>query len=524
MNKGRKKKFEKREGFRINKKEQKRKSLGFFFSKKKMEPPNVGYWVLIIFAILITLAVFAIMLWYAISAKKTTVGPNPAVFSDNITIPNGMNQAYAQGDGTIIVSNTKPFVVTVPQKFNTKNAFMFSYISINDELTNTSRAFTFEVNKAVTVMSLQVIDNFFDTGGREVGIYNLTTRALLFRNVVSKSTDGLVGPFRSYALLASQQFQLDVGNVYACVALVMNGDSYAPPDSSYCLPTRDLTLTGIGSVVSSVLTLPSTFEARSNNSPFASFQYQIVPTGPEVAFQMSGQYALFPPHFITGLNFEIKALDITTTKGACASLYGQDNIVLQQDQAGFIIGTPFELNTWYAVYAAMNPTNGALATVFSQNYPELPLADNAGYTISRRIGFVRYQTASPGFQPMIQRGLETNRVYTIDDPDQVWGIIATFSGDNTVVLSPVCPTATLCTLQVEMLAPNQLIGPTSLIFNDRYSLYFAPNQTYQILTLRLPLDTSLVPRQMYVHANVDPSYAGPPPNFKIHVIDFTEDI
>lgn len=497
---------------------------------------GVGFWMLYIMAILLTMALLAVMIWYATDPQKTTVGPVPPIFTNDITAANGMQQAYVQGNGQFELSAAKPFVVTVPRKFNTKSCFVFSDISLQNNLQASSHGFSFIVNKPITVMALQVIDELFTAGTREVAIYNLTTRTLLFRASVDKVSDGLDGAFRSHPLLFSQQFLLAPNVVYACVGQVQTSDRIATPDEPYCLPTNDVAITGIGSVVTSVLTLPSNFTSTPiNNSPFASFQYQIVPTGAEIAFTVDSKLALMPPNFIGGFNFSVSndGTTLTLDPGACASVYAQHNLISDSTQSWSTQDQKLDPDTWYAVFVA-NPDiavdPNAAEIVLSRNYPEI--TDRTQFKLNkvRRIGFVRTKADPTRFVQVTQTGPETRRTYTFAQPNET--NISLNIGNNTTITLPltlVAPTANTCTMQVQLQFVDAAflaqIPAVTLHFNTSHKLVFGARQTYQLLTSSLFLNTSIIPQNFTVSVSYDDtSYTGPTPLFVFTILDFTTDI
>lgn len=493
---------------------------------------SAGRIVLITLAILITIALLAITIVFCVVPKKTTIEPVQPIQNPNLSIPSNINQSYVNSEhGNFELKSDKPFVVRSIRQSLVRNAVNFSNLQFVPVTATLSSAFQFVVMQEQVIVSLQAIDQYFASGMRQIGIFEVNSRTLLVSAFVSKTNDGLVDGFRTHALLSNEQISLVPGVLYACVGFLNVGDFRTLENQDNGLFANTIGFKGTCSFQSPVFALPTTSCSENTyvTSPFPAFQLRDATSASVVpAFQIDSQYASFPLNYIANFNFSVleNGTGLNVTPGACAAFGGVYNIATMNSMQYIPIGQTFVPNTWYAVYAAQSivDPDALVSVLFSSNFPEPTLtSDQMKSTAFRRIGFVQTNTENK-FIRMVQCGPETRRTYTFTFPES-----ATMSLENgsitTVGLSRIAPTANVLTLQVELeFDPEAELPAVNLNFGNAQLLLFNPNQNYQIAQITIVPDASLIPQALTVACTFDPSISAQIPKLTFSVLDFTEDI
>ena len=489
---------------------------------------GVWYIILVLLAVVVTCVMISLLIWFAVDPMQKIVGPTPAINTGDVTSPNFIDQAYAQSvTGGFVVIQEKPFVVKTVRQSITRNAFVFTNVKIVGEFTTVSRGFLFTVNEPQKIVSLQVVDQFFNLGDRYVGIYNYDQRTLLFATWVSKTENALTQGFRTFSLTYQNQIPLLPGITYSCVGLMNPGDYYALSTDPYALVTSEINFLGVGEAPGSELTLPSSFDTSLiNNAPFASFQLQKIYIDPlRPALKIDTQYPSMPLFYISGFNFDVDSTGsiLTVQPGFCAAadptlcIYSYSTIRFSTQNLAMLA------NTWYAVYVSVIEKQCVIQ--ITTNYADNNLQPDR-YT--RRIGFVKTEADPTKLIQVVQYGPEVLRSYNFIRFDQL-SILKTMGNNNVEVLllDMLPPTATTCLIQVQMsYAPEvdpDTVEQIQLDFNqDEGQILFGRHQSFQLATIDFSINTATIPPIVTVKCSS--SFVGPKFIFVFSVLSFTEDL
>ncbi len=470
--------------------------------------------------------------------KQVVNAAVPPLVDTRPGLPSGLGQSFVNTpDGTIaLTSSAKPFTVLVTKDGPIKNAFVFSKLEeLSIETVPTSRGFIFEVALPTSIVSLQVIDQLFNNGVRTVGIYRMTDRVLLYSTTISKANDVLLQGFRTHALLPNEQIPLVPGVEYALVGQVLVGDRYVIA-SNIAQPIQNVKMAPffgtegkVGFVASNSLALPSNFSSNFElTSPFASFQVQEKDVLQPV-FDVDTRYARFPPNYILG--FQLSVTDTNTCiaqRGLCNSSYNTGNILSQENI--LITTLPVKIaDTWYAVYVADNSLVGT-------HNPQLVISNNASeipdFPRQRRIGWARTKPESAEFFKSEQLESAVQRTTTYMENASNEFFIGMVNNSSTAVpLSFIPPNATECQLQFILSFPQPGTLPQNFMYFDirtefqlvvsTKTVRFFTNQAYQIQTLVIPIDSSLIPAQIIVQPHFD---GAAQPDCTLNILQYVEDL
>lgn len=492
---------------------------------------TAGKLVLMVLAILISIALLTLTIVFSVVPKTTTIPPTQPIQNTIFAIPSGINQSYFNTpSGTFQLAQSKPFVVNSRRDGPTKNSFLFSKMPFAKITTPASIGFTFYVYQEQVVVSLQCVDQYFLLGERQVGIFEVGRRMELVNATVSKTTDALVQGLRTHAMLYQEQIHLFPGILYACVAQVFPGDYRSLDNTNSALFTNDVSFVGTCSIASTVLTLPNSFPSNPyQTSPFPGFQLRaatpvkVIPT-----FLVDTQSASMPLNYIADLNLEITSTSLRLLPGACASQNGVYNVDIFEPQfLSNFAGVTFQPSTWYAVYATNKPEQPIL---ISPNFPEPKLTQSEIETMFfRRVGFAQTMADPTQFVACVQSGPETRRTMTFTNPEYFAQSLELKDGAVfPLPLDMVAPTANSCTLEVELFFDNPT-DPTpaiTLTFGSFHQIItFKNNQSYQIVQLLLQLSEVFIPRATTLSCQFNTPYSGPSiPNARFTVLDYSEDI
>ena len=474
---------------------------------------------------------------------KTKTNPPPTPLVDTRPgFPSGIGQSFANSpDGKIeLFTESKPFGILLTTDGPIKNAFLFSNLSPDGsplavEVKSTARGFTFEVALPTSVVALQVIDQLFDTGIRSVGVYNTQNGSLLYGTTISKTDDVLVNGFRSHALMTTEHVPLLPGVLYALVGVVLPGDRYvtanniAQPIDSIKMAPFFSTEGQVGFVASNNLALPTNFSsAFQMTSPFASFQVQ-EKNLLQAVFDVDTQSARFPPKYINGLKVDVMPNVIFATPGFCSSVYNNGNIISQEATLE-VIPIPIVLNSWYAIYIADDSPVGTYS-------PELVASTNAAeiadFPRQRRVGWARSKFLATEFFRSEQEGSGVRRTTIYMEPADEDTLNMTNAVPIPFRLELIPPTTTECQLQITAVFPQP--GPLPATFfqltiESEFErvvattvLTLIPQQSYQVQTITLPVDSSLIPARITARANWDGAGV-PNPTCTFSILQYVEDL
>ena len=492
---------------------------------------TAGKLVLLVLAILISIALLTLTIVFSVVPKTTNIAPTQPIQNTNFAIPSGINQSYMNTlNGTFQLMQSKPFVVNSRRDGPTKNSFLFSNMPFTQVTNPASMGFTFYVYQEQIVVSLQCVDQYFLLGERQVGIFEVGRRTELISASVSKTTDALVQGLRTHALLYQEQVHLFPGILYACVAQVPSGDYRSLENTNSALFTNDVSFVGTCNIASTVLTLPNSFPSNPyQTSPFPGFQLRaatlvkVVPT-----FLVDTQSASMPLNYIADLNVEITQTSLRLLPGACASQSGVYNVELFEPHfVENFAGMAFQPNTWYAIYATNKPDQ---PIVVSPNFPEPKLTQSEIETMFfRRVGFAQTTQDPTKFVACIQSGPETRRTMTFTHPELLTQSLELKDGAILPLpLDMIAPTANTCMLQVELFFDNSVDSTPAITLtfgSFRQMIAFKRNQSYQIAQLLLQLSEVYIPRATTLMCQFETPYSGPSiPNARFTVLGYTEDI
>lgn len=498
-------------------------------AKGKMN--SAGRIVILTLAILITIALLAITISFCVLPKKTTVGPEQPIQNPNLAIPSNINQAYANSEfGSFQLHDEKAFVVRTRRQSPVYNALNFSNLQFTNVTAQTSTGFQFVVTQSQVVVALQGLDQYFASGSRQVGIFEIGTRTLLISAFVSKTNDGLVDGFRTHALLSQEQVTLYPGVLYACIGFLEIGDFRTLENADNGLFTNNIGFKGTCGFSSPVFALPTASCPQDSyvTSPFPGFQLRsLTPQSAVPTFQIDSQYPSFPVNYIANLNYTVlnDGTGLNVDAGLCAAFGGVYNIVLFNPIRFIPVGQLFSPNTWYGVYvmqSMLNPSDQQL--LLSANFPEPTLSlEQTKTVVARRIGFVQTDSTNK-LIPITQYGPETRRTSTFTNPTSTTLSLAN-NAVTTLSLEMIAPTSNMLTLQVELTFNAEPSLPAvQLHFGNAQSLLFAPDQNYQIAQITIIPDVSLIPRALTVECVFDTLISTQIPKLTFSVLDFTEDI
>ncbi len=452
--------------------------------------------------------------------------------------PSGLQQSYTHSDGSIqILDALKPLDVSLKKDGPIKNAFVFTDIESKNqiqevEVEKSVHAFFFSVRKPVTVIALQIIDSLYDAGERQVGIFHAQSKSSVCTGNVSKENDMLLNGFRTHSLPITKQVQLLPNVLYACVGLVFVNDRVIVSNNT-AFPANILRLNAeqngiddgfVARMPSNELVFPPQRVGASFCSPFASFQIQEKQVPNTSVFAVDAQYARFPPFYMHG--FKVTILPNSTihvTRGYCASVYGNANLVSENDLQ--IQVTDLVANTWYAVFIVDDNPAGIYGPhlELSQNFAELGRTENHRY---RRIGWARTHPFNNAFFTSEQEGVEVRRDTVYMEPVVQHEFEAQSGFESTFAISNVPPSTNECGLAIEAEFLEMGDGAIAMSSFDIYLgdilYHMYPNQAYQMRNITVPIELhDTVPRISFKTMFSNPDAIC---KFTLKVLNFKEDL
>jgi len=496
----------------------------------------------VICCILFVACLITFILVLSLAPKTKTNPPSVPLIDHRPGFPSGLGQSFVLSDGVLkLAEPSKPLSVSLTKDGPITNAFVFNNLEpigfpLIVETNNTSRGFYFQVSVPVSVVGLQIIDQLFTSGVRVIGIYDVNANRLLYTTTISKTVDQLIQGFRTQTLAIRDQVPLVPGVLYACCAVVLVGDSYvqasdvAQPINIMKMAPFFSTEGEVGFVASNTLVLPTNFSSAFQlTSPFGSLQLQ-QKNFLQSVFDVDTQYARFPPRYINGLRVDVTdASSAIARPGFCSSVYDDGNI-LSQDQTLQVTLVAKAPNTWYAIYVADDSPVGTYnpQLIISENAAEIP-----DFRRQRRIGWARTKLLSSEFFTSEQEGSGVSRTTIYMEPaDQI-----TLSLANAVPVSfrlgLIPPTADRTQIQVTAVfaqpgpLPDTVFQITvESVFQGVPSftvLTFIPQQSYQIQTMTIPVNSALIPASIRVRANFDGAGV-PNPECTFSILQYVEDL
>jgi hypothetical protein len=502
--------------------------------KRKMTRGGLFWFVLCCVLFAAVVAVFITCL--ALPHKQSHLESDNAVFSGHAYNSKGLQQSFDQTiDGAFnLSSDARPYAITATRDGPIRPAFVYTNLvppggtsaAFVLETFSTARGFVFQVNLPVAVVALQVIDQFYDAGVRQVGIFDKSSQTLLAKASVSKSTDFVVNGFRTHALLPQEQILLTPGVDYVCVGLVQSGDYYEEAEN-VMYANNLVTFSGlVGSVTSGTLIAPTEFKSGFNTSPFAALQIQQKQIVNDVVWSVTTQLAELPPYFIVDCNVSTDANSvISVTSGYAESVFYESTLILQNDTA--LPFPPAASEVWYGVFVGAPDivdvpieTRANNAQVFiSANYVTAPQLQT---TLCRRVGWVRTKPQSSDLWQMSQTGDSVRRTTQYKERAECFVSILDPNIPQQFLLALVPPNVSEVSFEIFVQQVGGFLPSSNftVVFNDAYAVHCFGQQQFQIQNITIPIiDNDRIPLQIRLVSNASTNM-----QFQLSVTSFTEDL